>query len=130
MLSGEIEHVAVDEEEDVALRVVDAHPHGVALPAVLAEGDGGDAVEAAGDVDRAVGRAVADDDDLVDQTAGGQGGQNLGEGLLFVVGGDDGRDQKRSPERLIRLRRRGVATGGPYHARGTTMKTRLLAAGF
>ena len=85
----QIEHVTVYEKEDIVSRVVDTEAHRVALAAVLAQSDGGD-VKRARDLDRAVGRAVADDDDLVDETALGQNAQNLGDRLLFVVRRDDG----------------------------------------
>ena len=54
VLVGDIEHVAVDEKEDIVSRVVDAEAHRVALAAILAQGDRGD-VERARDLNGTVG---------------------------------------------------------------------------
>src|SRR4051812_26283921 len=72
----EIEHVAVDEKEDIVSRVVDTEAHRVALAAILAKGDGSH-VERACDLNRAVGGTITDDDDLVDHAAPRQSGQHL-----------------------------------------------------
>ena len=90
VLLGDVVHVAVDEEEDVVRGVVDADPHRVPLPLILAKGHDPDAVKRPGDLDRAVGRPVADDDHLVDQRTRGQRPTNIGDGRFLVVRGNDG----------------------------------------
>ena len=90
VLVGEVEHVAVYKKEDIVSRVVDTDAHRIALAAILAKGDGGD-VERARNLNGAIRRPVADDDDLVDHAALRQRGQHLGQRLLFVICRDDGR---------------------------------------
>ena len=73
------------------LRVVDAHAHGVALPLVLSQSNRGHSAGAR-DVDRGVGRAIADQDHLIDERIVRQDAEDLGDRLLFVVRGNDGRN--------------------------------------
>src|SRR5207248_11410443 len=97
VLVGEIEHVTVDEEEDVVAGVFDAHSHRVAFAAIFAKGESRH-VEGTGDVDGGVRRSVTDHDDLVDQSVTRQYRKDFGDRLLFVIGGDDCRNPQNSPQ--------------------------------
>ena len=66
VLLGDVVHVPVAEEQRVVGSIRHADRHGEALPMILMKGDRSHAVERAGDLDRAILRAVADDDHFVD----------------------------------------------------------------
>ena len=62
----QVQDVAVHEEQDLGVGVGDADRHRPPLALVLPQVDGAQA-QRAGDLDRAVGRAVGDHEDLVDR---------------------------------------------------------------
>ena len=92
MVVGEVQHVAIDEEEHVEARMLDAETHGVTLSLIFQKVDGANLSERTGDLDRAVSRPVTHDDDFVDQRVVREDFENFCNRLFLIEGGHNGAD--------------------------------------